>query len=264
MRTTEGLAGIILDLKSGDITEPLSSFVPQNFLGWFPDSKQYLVSGTNGLWLIEPSKKETMLALKGNNIGHFSGAAASPDGKLIIYSFVPQAPAKPEIWKVNDKGGEGEKILEMQDIPFNFAWSPDGKRIAFRSGAAYWVMNADGTGLKMLVEMVNRADSLPPVWSPNSKYLLVDTFGRTSVGGSVFDGSNIFIINTENGEKRTLFIDGSDGNLDPAWSPDGRYITFVSNRSGKSELWIIQEDGSNASQITGMGKYLRDPFWVKP
>ncbi len=38
--------------------------------------------------------------------------------------------------------------------------------------------------------------------------------------------------------------------LQPRWHPDGRRIAFISRRSGKLELWIINRDGSGLEQIT--------------
>ena len=39
----------------------------------------------------------------------------------------------------------------------------------------------------------------------------------------------------------------------PQFSPDGRRVAFASNRSGESEIWLADPDGSNAVQLTSMG-----------
>jgi len=36
----------------------------------------------------------------------------------------------------------------------------------------------------------------------------------------------------------------------PSWFPDGKHIAFQSDRTGRMEIWIMNDDGTNASQIT--------------
>ena len=47
---------------------------------------------------------------------------------------------------------------------------------------------------------------------------------------------------------------------DPKFSPDGRKIAFISERTGHDELWVCDPDGKNASQLTrGAGPVLTSP-----
>jgi TolB protein len=39
---------------------------------------------------------------------------------------------------------------------------------------------------------------------------------------------------------------------DPSWSPDGSKICFTSTRNGKLDIWVIECDGGNPSQLTGL------------
>jgi Tol biopolymer transport system component len=47
----------------------------------------------------------------------------------------------------------------------------------------------------------------------------------------------------------------------PAWSPDGAYIAFVSNRSGSDQVWLMNADGSNQHQITNAPAGAYEPDW---
>jgi eukaryotic-like serine/threonine-protein kinase len=47
----------------------------------------------------------------------------------------------------------------------------------------------------------------------------------------------------------------------PDFSPDGRRVAFVSNRSGEEEIWLADPDGSKAIQLTSMDARVGDPRW---
>jgi TolB protein len=64
-------------------------------------------------------------------------------------------------------------------------------------------------------------------------------------------------------------LTSSDSNdIDPAWSPDGSKIAFVSSRSGKPQLYIMNADGSNPRQVTdidrigGRNSFSPDGQWL--
>jgi len=47
----------------------------------------------------------------------------------------------------------------------------------------------------------------------------------------------------------------------PCWSPDGEYICFISNRSGKMAIWIMDKNGKNLKQLTKEMRDCKDPDW---
>jgi Tol biopolymer transport system component len=48
---------------------------------------------------------------------------------------------------------------------------------------------------------------------------------------------------------------------DPAWSPDGRKIAFVSDRDGNSEIYVMNANGSGQRSLTRNPAYDADPAW---
>ncbi len=51
------------------------------------------------------------------------------------------------------------------------------------------------------------------------------------------------------------------GMLEPAWSPDGTQVAFVSYRTGTSQIWVMQADGSQLTNLTRTTSYERNPAW---
>lgn len=61
--------------------------------------------------------------------------------------------------------------------------------------------------------------------------------------------THIHLATTEGRESRQL-TQGDASCDDPQWSPDGRWIAFLSSRSGKKNLWLISPDGGEAQPLT--------------
>lgn len=73
---------------------------------------------------------------------------------------------------------------------------------------------------------------------------------------------DIFVIPMEGGEARQLTA-GMAWDMQPRFSPDGRYIAFTSDRSGGDNLWIMQADGDDPRQITDESfRLLNNPAWT--
>lgn len=257
--------GGIYSIDAG-VFEPFFINAPK-FLNWFPDNIRVLMGG-GGLTLKDPVTGE-FNRLAGYATGTINGAAASPDGQSIIYSYTKfNSPSS--IWMVNPDGRDAHWLFDVPSSDaWNFTWSPDGKMISFWSGGLM-IMNADGSNLRQMDLGAGPAQcySVPPVWSPDSRFLAFVTSMTASFcdgwGLDNFNRSNIFIVDIENSKGYPLLADGSEGNIDPAWSPDGQQIAFLSIRSGKPEVWLVNRDGSDLRMLTQNGEMKRYPVWRKP
>src|SRR5262249_22264826 len=63
-------------------------------------------------------------------------------------------------------------------------------------------------------------------------------------------GQEDLFVSRVDGTRETQLTNDSFKDKVPRWSPDGRRISFYSNRSGQYEVWIINRDGSGLQQIT--------------
>ncbi len=129
--------------------------------------------------------------------------------------------------------------------------SPDGALIAFSAASPssdasqVFVCQADGSGVRLLTE---QAPSYFHGWSPDGQWL---AFVAERGDGKY----ELYRIGVGGGrEERLTFAGGYDDG--PEYSPDGRYIYFNSNRSGRWEIWRMPAEGAGgpgdprAEQVT--------------
>jgi tricorn protease len=80
---------------------------------------------------------------------------------------------------------------------------------------------------------------------------------------AVFEArGDIFTVPAEKGAIRNLTGSSGSHERDPAWSPDGKWITYLSDRSGEWEIYIRPQKGGDEVRITSDGNCYRDaPVW---
>ncbi len=172
-------------------------------------------------------------------------------------------------------GGNQRELLADGGAP---AWSPDGKSIAFvranpdSGNGELWLAGADGKGAKKLCGTDDTSLGAP-VWSADGKQVHYSRDGSifaVSLGAAVnceaasvgegddpsaawngalaFDRSgetgNRLVFGKPKGGSAASLTDGSSDDSDPAWSPDGKKIVFVSDRDGNAEIYVANADGS--------------------
>ena len=178
-----GFSGKLIDVITGETT-PFSLNINLGvFYNWFPDSQRILMrSDERSLWLAHPITGEyTALAVP--DYGNIFGGAGSPDGKFVVYSYQRGVDSQlPQVRIVNSDGRDDRLILEASSPATYFAWSPDGKKIAFLDDGLM-VMNSDGAELRHIAYLSPPGCHITPIaWSPDSRTLAfvssINTFAK--------------------------------------------------------------------------------------
>jgi Tol biopolymer transport system component len=170
----------------------------------------------------------------------------SSDGENVVFSSYEG------LYSLDKSGRQLTKIVETPNFEIHPLWSPDGSKIAFISqhvenNTLYdlMVVNVDGTELITLASDLGEIDYFFSFsWSPDGKQL---TFSKP-----VNESREIFTIHADGTgltQITNLSMPSNVPSIQPAWSPDGKKIAFVT-----WNLLIVNSDGTNLVEWETVGR----------
>lgn len=118
-------------------------------------------------------------------------------------------------------------------------WSPDSRRIAYASDAdgpfAVYLKPADGSGSAEKT-LTPKQDDIPVDWSPDGRRILLRTIASGTTASGTTRGFELWVIDLgARSESRWL----SRGEIsDGRFSPDGSWVAYVTNESGRDEVYV--------------------------
>jgi TolB protein len=176
----------------------------------------------------------------------------SPDGSKILLTL--SRGNFPNLYLINISGEVLQKLTVGACIDTSPSFAPNGQEIVFisdRGGCPQlYIMSVDGGNARRLVTN-GFCDS--PAWSPRGdKIVFTMRYGRGDYNLYLYDLS---------AAKITRLTDNQGKNENPSWSPDGRFVTFCSNRSGKNEIYIMAIDGSGTRKLMEAPGSSYTPSW---
>ena len=236
----------------------------------------------NGLLVFEPASADRKRQLTwfdpdGRTLGTigepatFTNFVLAPDGRRAAAVLIGGGSGTLSIWIYDLARGVGNPFRGLKEDTYNPVWSPDGRLLAFaggdRNGSAIVVAPSDGSSTEKTV--VGRlANPFPASWSPDGRYIaysvqdlktgIVDFWLGRADGSEPprkFNG-----ISTSPGTT----VAGAAHGLEIKFSPDGKWIAYASDESGRLELYATSfPDASAKRQISTDGVVPYSVFWVE-
>jgi Tol biopolymer transport system component len=167
----------------------------------------------------------------------------APDGQRLLLVTGPENDG--DLWSYDLRGRPPIPLALPNDNRFP-VWSPDGRQVAFLSvGGGVMTLASDGTER---APRLFRTDNVSPQnWSAAGELILVRATGDIAATPD-----------TPTGELRDIVASAS-AEIDPALSPDGRWLAYISDRTGQSEIWVQSYPDGVPVRVSSTGGL--EPLW---
>ncbi len=217
-------------------------------------------------------RKTGRLATRTLNLGNAFRPAVSPDGKWLAYASRQMAvtglklrdlASGDERWLSNDIQRDDIESRGSRDLLPGYSWTPDSKAIILAHHGHIWNLDV-ASGKQVQIPFTAQVDQLIGdlvtfEYPVNDSVLTVRQIrgARPSPDGKRLTFSaldHLWIMDLPSGTPRRL-TSATDGEHAPVWSPDGRYIAYVSWNEDGGDIWRIPAAGGSPQKLTTQTAY---------
>ena len=225
--------------------------------------QHYRGSYAADLWVMDiKAKKYTHLA-DGDYKGNYFWPMYAADGSIYFVSdrLPDESHVKPgsrevlkssnNIWKIPAGGGKAVQVTHHESGRLFFpSISSDGKTIVYEQDFGIWKLDTKtgkSTPIKLNIVSDDKENDIETITVRNETegYDLSPSSKRAAVSAH----GEIFSIATDHGDIQRV-TQSFSREEDPSWSPDGKWIAFVSDKSGTDQVWMAHEDGTGLKNLS--------------
>jgi len=218
--------------------------------------------------LAEPDGGNQRVITQGPNPSWFP--AWSPDGTRLLFAReLAGGGGIPQLWIMNADGSEA-RVLVAGGMSLAGSWSADGKRIAYaqradaaQAGLKIWIAQADGSQARRLTTAGASVDENVPRWAPDGAQVTFTSNLRGRYEIWVADVTSGVAMPLTQAYFDPVLLADIEQKV-PAWSPDGKLITYWSGVEATDlrpalprDVWVMNSDGTDQRRLVGGD----DPNW---
>ncbi|HEY8053843.1 MAG TPA: S9 family peptidase [Steroidobacteraceae bacterium] len=179
----------------------------------------------SALWLADWAGTQSVQLTRGESV---SAPRFSPDGRYLSFLSARPAESKTQLWVLDRRGGEPRQLSHVSGEVTGYEWAPDGRSV-------------------VLVMHVSEDSKAPRPWVIDALHFKADKDGYLTAKSR----SHLCLLDVGSGTCAVLTSDPERADSLPAFSPDGRRIAYVSNRSGApgelgvDEVYLVAAAGGS-------------------
>jgi eukaryotic-like serine/threonine-protein kinase len=179
-------------------------------------------------------------------------ARLSPDGRRLATAIYDIERGQQDLWIFDVKTKSGRRLAgdaALRDAP---VWSPDSKSLAF-------LCQADGNPPKVHIRGLGENDpeetmaaadfQMPTDWSPDGRFIAFVNTGFPRLASETQGDVRVFDL--VRGRTAIALLNTRFHEANPAFSPDGKWLAFTSDESGRPELYVQAFRSGDAPGMTG-------------
>ena len=260
------LLAVPFDLKRLEVTGPSVSILKDVSMNPVTGAAQLSLSGDGSLAYVPGASsvsESTLLWVDRNGAVRplpapprpYLFPRLSPDGQRVIVSLPV---SNPGLWVYDLARGTLTRLVESGGNVTRSIWTPNGKELTFTSVAGgtlnLYSMLTDGSGA---AERLTTSENvqLPGSWSPDGHVLAFTEIDPTT------GAEDIWMLGLQGDHKPQAFLQTPANEGGPIFSPDGRWLAYWSDESGRGEIYVRPFPGGWKTQISTDGGV--QPVWAR-
>jgi eukaryotic-like serine/threonine-protein kinase len=175
--------------------------------------------------------------------GDYTDFRLSPNGQTLAVSLVDPKAWNPDIWLIDLTRGGSSRFTFGSALSAAPVWSPDGTRVVFRTNRGgmteLYEKSAGGGGNEtpmltnemQLAAGIDSPNFVSSDWSPDGRFVLGSVPQQST-------GDDLWLIPLGGDKKPFKFLGPPSDQLHGTFSPDGRFVAYTSNESGRFQVYV--------------------------